>query len=278
MEVKQFIGKRRTIRYYLPFRPVERDKVEKMLEAARRASCVGNVNNTKAIVIWREEATPEVMRAITPPLGYQQMQTAPCFILFYNDTAAYEIEHWISTLRGLAEQRRIGADKEASIRSIDQGLRPLFSQTWQQSAVSPLAFMDVGQAVAQATMVAWDEGLGTCLMSSPRIEAMGPLLGLPETAVPVCLMSVGYPAESWEAGGQTVKAPFGELFSEMTHGNPFRQNPALQDEMKADGMIREPAPLPWRDAELQYVMRGLGLEEQPPAVGSPPAQRTDGES
>ena len=275
MEVKEVIGNRRTIRFYLPHRPVERDKVEKMLEAARRASCVGNVNNTKAVVIWREEASPEVMRAITPPLGYQQMQTAPCFILWYNDTAAYEIDHWIETLKGLAVQRRIGIDPEATKRQIDQNLRPAFSASWRQAAVAPLAFMDVGQAIAQATLIAFDEGLGTCCMSSPRIEQMGPLIGLPETAIPVCLMSVGYPAESFEAGGQTQKAPFESLFSEMKQGQPFVRNPAVEEELKAARLIQEPAPLPWRDAELAYVQRALQLEERPAGAGlAPAAQRS----
>jgi hypothetical protein len=47
MEFKQVIGRRRSIRFFLPFRPVERSKIQKMLEAARRASCVGNVNNAR---------------------------------------------------------------------------------------------------------------------------------------------------------------------------------------------------------------------------------------
>ncbi len=36
MELKEVLGWRRSIRFYLPYRPVERAKVEKMLEAARR--------------------------------------------------------------------------------------------------------------------------------------------------------------------------------------------------------------------------------------------------
>ena len=63
MELKEILGRRRTIRFYLPFRPVERAKIEKMLEAARRASCVGNINNTRAVVIWREQASEKLMQA-----------------------------------------------------------------------------------------------------------------------------------------------------------------------------------------------------------------------
>jgi len=262
VELKGIIGNRRTIRYYLPHRPVERDKILKMLEAARRASCVGNVNNTRAIVIWKEKASEQLMKAITPPLGYQQMQTAPCFIMWYHDKAAYEVNKWIQDLLNLAETRRIGADVEETKAVIEKFLRPAFGATWQQMAEAPLAYMDVGQAVAQATLVAWDEGLTTCLMSSPRLEQVGKLLSLPDTAVPVCLMSVGYPAESLEAGGQTVKAPFESLFFEMEHGKPMKLDRKVEEELKQAGMIQEAAPLPWREAELKYVQQALGLTQQ----------------
>ncbi len=260
MELKEVVGRRRSIRFYLPHRPVEREKIQKMLEAARRASCVGNVGNTSAIVIWRANASPELMQAITPPLGYQQMQTAPAFILWYADTDAYQIDNWIERLCDLADQRRLGVDAEATKGLVNRALRPFFEAMWQEAAVSPLAMMDVGQAVAQATLVAYDEGLGTCLMSSPRLEQVAGLLELPATAIPVCLQSVGYPAESWEAGGQTKKRPFTDLFFEDTHGSPFEPDPSVDEELRSAGMLQEEAPLPWRDEELAYVMKALGLE------------------
>jgi nitroreductase len=278
VELKEVIGRRRTIRFFLPFRPVEREKIQKMLEAARRASCVGNVMNVRAIVIWKAQASAELLQKITPPLGYQQMQTAPVFLFWYNETAAYEIDKWISDLYGLAETRRIGSNVAATKAQIDKGLRPAFGAMWKQAAVAPLAFMDVGQAIAQATLVAYDEGLSTCCMSSPRLEAVGKLLNLPESAVPVCLQAVGYSAEQWEAGGQTVKPPFESLFFEMTHATPFTADPAVDEEMRREKMLQAPAPLPWREAELNYLMRGLGLEERItafPIPGTAPAPDGD---
>ena len=271
MQVKETIGRRRTIRFFLPFRPVERAKIQKMLEAARRASCVGNVMNVRAIVIWREQASPELLKALTPPLGYQQMQTAPVFIFWYNETAAYHVDKWIDDLHRLADTRRIGTDAATTKAQIDRGLRPAFGATWQQMAVSPLAYMDIGQAVAQATLVAYDEGLGTCCMSSPRLEAIGKLLDLPDSAVPVCVQAVGYSAEQWEAGGQTVKPPLATMFFDQTHGVPFESDGAVEEELKRDGMICEPAPLAWRGEELQYLMRGLGLEDRITAFPIPGA-------
>jgi len=268
MELKEVIGWRRSIRFYLPFRPVEREKVQKMLEAARRASCVGNVGNTRAIVIWKEQASEELMQALTPPLGYQQMQTASCFIVWYSDSAAYEVNKWIDDLKGLAEMRRLGSDVEETKQLIEQSLRPIFTPMWQQAGVGPLAFMDLGQAVAQATLVAYDEGLGTCCMSSPvMLDKLTKLVKLPETATVVCVMSVGYPAESREAGGQTLRHPFEELFFEMEYGRSFKEDPQVVEDLKQAKLIQEPAPLPWRDEELKYVVRALGIEERRQPTG-----------
>lgn len=276
MQFKQVLGRRRTIRFFLPFRPVERSKVQKMLEAARRSSCVGNVNNTRAIVIWKDQASPELLKQITPPLGYQQMHTAPCFILWYHDKNAYEIEKWIQDLHNLAETRRIGTDVAETKADIDRLLRPIFGASWQMMAVAPLAFMDVGLSVCQALLTAYDEGLGVCMMSSPRIEQVGKLLNLPESAVPVALMAVGYPAESWEAGGQTVKAPFDSLYHEMEYGKPFAQDEAVLDELTSEGMIHPAAPLPWRDAELAYLETALGLERKILAINFAQTAQQDG--
>ncbi len=264
MELKETIGNRRTVRYYLPFKPVERKKIEKMLEAARRASCVGNVNNTKGIVIWREQASADVMKKITPMLGWQQMQTAPCFILWCNDTGQYEIEHWMKTLKGLRETRRTGTgDPELEDVAVEEQVRPVFERIWKDAAVNPLAYMDVGQAVAQATLVAYDEGLATCCMSSPSIDDIRPLLKLPETVIPVCIQSVGYSAETPEAGGQTVKEPFESLFSEMEWGEPFTMSPEAEAELKQAKLIQRPAPLPWRQEEFRYLFRALQLQPGP---------------
>ena len=271
MEFAELIGHRRTIRFFLPHRDVEREKIQKMLEAARLSSCVGNVNSARAVVIWKEEASPELMKAITPPLGYQQMQTASCFILWYHDKNAYEINKWVQDLKNLVTTRRIGVDVDQTIAQIEATLKPAFGASWQQMAESPLAFMDLGLAVCQAMLTAYNEGLGVCNMSSPRLEQVAGLLKLPESAVPVCLMAVGYPAESWEAGGQTVKAPFESLFSEMEYGAPFPRDEGVIEELQQAKMIQEAAPLPWRDGELKYLMQALGLEDSilsPPPSGS----------
>jgi len=50
------------------------------------------------------------------------------------------------------------------------------------------------------------------------------------------------------------------MFFDMEVGKPFASDPKVEDELKAAKLIDEPAPLPWRDAELEFLMRALGLE------------------
>lgn len=260
VELKEVIGRRRTIRFFLPYKPVEREKVQKMLEAARRASCAGNVMNVRAIVIWREKASEKVIKAIAPRIGYQQMHTAPVFIFWYNEASVYIGDAWPDSVLRLADARRIGVEVEATKQEINEKLRPGFLMAGKAMGVAPLAFMDVGQAIAQATLVAYEEGLGSCLMSSPRLDRVAKLFNLPETATPVCVQALGYPAESWEAGGQTPKPPLGEMFFEMEVGNAFASDPKVEQEMKDAKLTQAPAPLPWRDEELKYLTRALSLE------------------
>ena len=59
MELREAIGRRRSIRFLLPHRPVEWQKIQRMLEAARLSSFWGNVNALGAVVIERKSAPQE---------------------------------------------------------------------------------------------------------------------------------------------------------------------------------------------------------------------------
>jgi nitroreductase len=56
MELRQVIGNRRSIRFLLPHRPVEPEKIQRMLEAARLASHWGNVQSLRAVVVFKDSA------------------------------------------------------------------------------------------------------------------------------------------------------------------------------------------------------------------------------
>jgi len=44
VEFKEVVGRRRSIRYFLPWKPVPREKTQIVLEAARLASRAGNAD------------------------------------------------------------------------------------------------------------------------------------------------------------------------------------------------------------------------------------------
>jgi nitroreductase len=72
MELREVIGRRRSTRFLLPHRPVEPEKIQRMLEAARLASHWGNVQSLRAIVVFgrarrRRCWTPRPVSASDPP-------------------------------------------------------------------------------------------------------------------------------------------------------------------------------------------------------------------
>jgi nitroreductase len=82
MEFKQVIGLRRSIRYYQPYRPVERAKVQSILEAARLCSQAINSNWAKAIVVNRDDMAPEDREALKVPTTTAQRDMAPAWIFW----------------------------------------------------------------------------------------------------------------------------------------------------------------------------------------------------
>lgn len=60
---------------------------------------------------------------------------------------------------------------------------------------------DGGVATCQALLTAFHEGLGACF-SAFNAAIARELFNIPDEWVPLYVLLVGYPAESWEAGGQ----------------------------------------------------------------------------
>ncbi len=85
MEFKEVIGRRRSIRYFAPYRPVEREKIQTILEAARLASCAVNDTFLRAIVVQRDDLAPEVLESLKTPVSALNLALAPVHIYFYGD-------------------------------------------------------------------------------------------------------------------------------------------------------------------------------------------------
>src|SRR5436309_590195 len=59
MEFQQVLGIRRSIRYFEPNKPVEQEKIQKILEACRIASCAVNAHWLKADVVKKYTKVPD---------------------------------------------------------------------------------------------------------------------------------------------------------------------------------------------------------------------------
>ncbi len=257
MELREVIGRRRSIRFLLPYKPVEPEKIQCMLEAARLASHWGNVGSLRAVVVFRDSAPQEVLDSLTVPIAGFQIRLAPVVIVWYIDTAA--VDGQSDRLRELLAAGALGFG-EGKKDALETQLIPIFDSIREHLKQPGLGEVDCGQGIAQATLMAFEQGLGTCCLASPNLDQIRSNLGLPDTCRALLLQTVGYPAESSEAGGQRPRLPFGTLFHMNRYGTPFPRSESVVEELKRDDMIQNPAPAGWREEELNYLKHALGIK------------------
>ena len=142
MEVQEAIGTRRTYRYLLPHKPVEREKIQKMLEAARIASFWGNVQALKAVVVERATASQLVLESLMAPVAGFQIEQAPVVIVWWLDFAA--IDDQANRLRELVNARVLGIDKEKASNALESFLIPFFENIRPMMKESGLSELDCG--------------------------------------------------------------------------------------------------------------------------------------
>ena len=56
--------------------------------------------------------------------------------------------------------------------------------------------LDLGAAVENMILAAWNEGIGSCWIGALEAEAVGRIVGLPDGFRLTCLLALGYPAEA----------------------------------------------------------------------------------
>lgn len=259
MELREVIGNRRSIRFLLPHKPVEPEKIQRMLEAARIASHWGNVQSLRALVVFRDSAPQETLDALQAPIAGFQIRLAPVVIVWYVETAA--VDGQSDRLRELCQAGALGyGEKEKKKEALEKQLIPIFDSLRESLKQPGLNEVDCGQGIAQATLMAFEQGLGTCCLGTPHGEPIRIGLKIPDTCRILLLQTVGYPAEQPEAGGQRPRLPFEQIFQMNTYSTPFPRSGEVVAELQQQKMLQAPAPLPWREAELEYLKNALGLK------------------
>jgi nitroreductase len=243
----------------MPYRPVERDKIQRMLEAARLSSFWGNVRALRAVVIERATAPQDVLDGI--PAGSAingfMFHQAPVLIVWWLDWALLKEQG--TRLHELVDAGAIGVDREGSHRYLDETVIPFFQHAEDVNRQGGMTEMDCGQGIAYSILMAVEQGLGTCLLAVPAQKKLKRALRLPEDSKILVVQTVGYPAESANAGGQRPRLPFERLYSLHHCDEPFPRDEAVVEELKRDQMLQAPAPLPWRRDELAFIAHALNI-------------------
>lgn len=277
MEFLKVVGDRRSIRWFRPWEPVDPASVQRILETARWCGCPGNLQPWRAVVVVQRDLDPgDRDRLLDAANRQRQHEQAPVWIYWFADVGAVAPDAFYSQIElglkvgMLAESA--GWDASAARSAIEdgvpapQGMPPLHQTVHElppEFAVA-LAMQETNAAITLATLAAVNEGLGTCLLiaSAPSdAPALYEVLGLPETFVPVWLQLLGHPAESPLAGGQRPREPFEALFSMGRWGTPVPRDEGVVEDLRREGLLQAPAPLPGREDELRHLGRMFGYGE-----------------
>src|SRR3989442_5991917 len=77
IDLWKVIGDRRAIRYFLPYRPVERWKIEMMFQAGHRSSRAINGSFIKNLAVGPESPFPQTPRGLKEPAKTSDLRDAP---------------------------------------------------------------------------------------------------------------------------------------------------------------------------------------------------------
>jgi len=149
-------------------------------------------------------------------------------------------------------------------KELEETLVPLFNSIGEALKGPGMVDMDLGQAVAQSTLMAFELGLGTCCQGSADWSVVEKAFGLPESCRVVVAQTVGYPLESADAGGQRPRLPFEQLFRLNAYDTPFPRSEEVVGELTKDGLFQEQAPKQGREEEIEgirekYDLPGSGM-------------------
>jgi nitroreductase len=263
VEFKEAVGLRRTIRYFQPYRPVEKEKVQKILEAARLQCMHGNAQLARRAVVVTKGETPDDVRDELIDALYNQPQAAqaPVAIVWVQD-----MDGWSSFRDNMVELLRAQV-LTASYGWSEEFIDSTIARTGDFNVLAGdptfaewVTAFECGLAVGAAVLAAVDEGLGTGLITGRRDE-IRKLFGMPDSCTPTQVQLVGYAAESIDGGGQRPRPDFSKLYFEHTWGNPMPRDPKVVAELEAARMITAAALHPWRKAELRALAGMFGLPE-----------------
>jgi nitroreductase len=258
--VLRTLGNRRSIRYFDADRTVERWKVESMLQAARFASCQGNINCTEAIVLRKDECDVwDELEECVSGFNVQIIDQCSHLIIWLTNLNAWygRAVDGISTVSLAGGTTKYhGWNYEFSMT---QTIPRLMSFPTERTEM--LLRFETGQAVANAIAAGVGLGVGNILVAFGRKPGgVEKAFGLPPHYRFTWGHAIGYPLESPDAGGQRPRLKFERLFHDNAFGRPLASDPATVALLREKGLIQDPAPLPGRFEEIVAIAERHGRD------------------
>jgi nitroreductase len=262
MEFKQVIGNRRSIRYFEPDKPVEKEKIQVMLEAANRASRSGNIDYWKALVVYRDELDKDTLDALRVPTTTADLDMAPVQIYWFADMSYADPNNFRTNLKELVKLGALNPSHGWSDAYVDENvvgqiIAPMLSD---QQVVGWMGTIETGLALNQAMLAAVDEGLGVCLHAI-NLETAKQVFKFPDHWVPCWTLLVGYPAEDPLTGGQRPRRPLSTMAYLNNLDTPWDEIPEVTERLKSEGLIQNEIDAEKRAAEVRQLARRFGLPE-----------------
>jgi nitroreductase len=189
MDVSGAILKRTSIRRWKPV-PVEKEKIEKVLEAGRRAPSWGNTQPWRFIVIQDKAKIEEIAKAA----GGQPHINAPVLIVCCGAINDFSRKQHREALK----QLRDAGVTDWTDEFLDDVV--LKSEAFAPYLLGePVMTVKAGEqvmiAVAYMTLEAVNQGLGTCWVGAITPKDVHKVMKLPDHIFVQSLLPLGYPGE-----------------------------------------------------------------------------------
>ncbi len=193
MEVSSAILKRASIRSWKPA-PVEKEKIEKVLEAGRRAPSWGNTQPWRFIVLQEKARIEEVAKASG---GQPHVSSAPVVIVCcgaINDFSRKQHREVLAELRDAGVNDWTDEFMDNVVLKSDVFAPYLLGD--------PVMTVKAGEqimiAIAYMTLEAVNQGLGTCWVGAITPKNVHQVMNLPDSLFVHSLIPLGYPGQDPE--------------------------------------------------------------------------------
>ncbi|QIK53689.1 nitroreductase [Dysgonomonas sp. HDW5B] len=190
MDFLELASRRQSTRKYDINRPVEPEKIERIIEAARLAPSACNAQPWHFVVVNEAELIDEAIDAISNPA---EGETQPVHFVIVDEP---ELKNKVADA---ASARLLGMNhftKQAPIHillveekvNLSSGIGGVIKD-------KHFAYVDIGIAASHICLAAEAEGLGSCILGWFNESKIKKLLNIPDSKRVILDILIGYPAQ-----------------------------------------------------------------------------------